>query len=596
MRQKYEITHHKIGRLIEQIKAGDIVIPEIQRPFVWDNDRVVKLVESLYKGYPIGYIVTSRTEGVSLKTGTRSSGQVMIIDGQQRITALSAALLGMEVTQKDYSKKRIKISFNPKTGEFKVFDATIQKDKSYIQDISEVFSKTQLDLVKDYCASNQETNPVEFMESIAPLANIVNRDYGEIELAKGLDLDDVTEIFNRINSQGIALKEVDFVMSKISSNESYNGNLIYKTIHHFCEVAISPSIYKDIERNDKEFSASKYLSKISWLKNENDDIYDPTYEDMLRVIFTFKFMRGKMGDFAQLVSGRNFATRNYEERIKEDTYRKLADGVELFINETNFKNFIMIISSAGFCVGKLIRSSNAMNFSYALYLHLRSIGFKQDETQRIVRKWFVMSMLTGRYSSFIESRFENDMKQIAERGIEDYFSEVERLELSDNFWESKLIVMLSTSGTTNAPFNVFLASQCKKNAKGFLSTDITVRNMIEEKGDVHHIFPKQFLKEKGFTKVQYNQVANYAYVQTEINIKIGKKSPDDYFGYVFFKQCNGGQTEYGGIKDIEILKENMKENCIPHGLETMNIDYYLTFCEERRVLMAKQIKSYYYSL
>lgn len=120
--------------------------------------------------------------------------------------------------------------------------------------------------------------------------------------------------------------------------------------------------------------------------------------------------------------------------------------------------------------------------------------------------------------------------------------------------------------------------------------------MIEEKGDVHHIFPKQYLKERGFTQTMYNQVANYAYVQTEINQGISDKAPNDYFGYIVNEQCNGQATKYGGINTLDVLKANMTENCIPEGLETMTEADYADFCEKRRQLMSEAIKQYYYSL
>ena len=350
--------------------------------------------------------------------------------------------------------------------------------------------------------------------------------------------------------------------------------------------------------NDKEFAESPYRSQIEWLRKENDDIYDPSYVDVLRVAFTSKFSRGKMADLVSLLSGRNFETRDNEDSIKEDTYGKLTEGVCAFINETNFKRFVMIIRSAGFCHSKLIRSQNTLNFAYILFLKLREKGYQPERIEKYVRRWFVFSILRGRYSSSPESNFDYDVKQIDRYSdFGEYLAETEAAELSDAYWDFGAIQQLTTSVASSPIFNVFLASQCYQNRKGFLSTAITVRDMIEQKGDVHHIFPREYLKANGIPKSEYNQVANYTYTQTEININIGKKSPSDYLGYVKNVQCAGGPTKYGAISDYNTLTVNLEEDCcIPVDIIDMNVDNYPDFLAWRRKLIAQRLKEYYFSL
>jgi hypothetical protein len=597
-KQKYEVGHKTVSQLLSNFQQGDILIPEIQRPFVWKATQVRDLIDSLYKGYPIGYIVTSRSSNVRLKNGQRSGGETMIIDGQQRITALATALLGVETTDADYNKRVIKIAFSPKTKKFVVPDASTIKDKSYINDIS-IFFKDDVRMARirrKYMEDNPDMDEDELADILDSVASLKGREIGLLELSKNLEMDTVTEIFRRINQEGTLLKEADFVMSKIAANEAHGGNMLRKVIDHFSELVTKPERYEAIATNDREFATSSYLNKISWLKNENDDIYDPSYEDIVRVVLTYKFKRGKMGQLVQLLDGRNFTTRTDEAAIIDDTYQKLTDGIIDFIKENNFKKFVMVVSSAGFCRGRIIRSMGTMNFCYALYLHLYKTEYPQAKLQSVVRRWLVMALLTGRYSSGAETRYETDINQITELGIDEYLTQIEQVELSEVFWNEKLVNNLRTSGTTSAAYNVFLAAQCKANAKGFLSTDITVRNMIEEKGDVHHIFPRQFLKERGFSQTLYNQVANYAYVQTEINQAISDKAPNDYFAYVVNDQCCGQPTKYGGIVSLDTLKSNMAENCIPEGLESMTEADYADFCAKRRLFMAENIRNYYYSL
>lgn len=436
----------------------------------------------------------------------------------------------------------------------------------------------------------------EFDEILEGLKDIKKKEVGVIQLAGNLDIDAVTEIFIRINSQGVPLSQADFVMSKIAANETYGGNLLRKCIDHFSHLTVKPEFYGKLKENDTEFVNSEYFTAVSWLRNENDDIYDPSYVDILRVAFTYKFSRGKMSDLVSLLSGRNFETRGFEQSIEENTYKELKAGIMDFINETNFKRFLMIIRSAGFCHTKLIRSQNVLNFGYILYLKLRALKYPPEKIEKYVRRWIVMSFLTGRYSSSPESQFDYDIKQTDSRPFEEFLKDVEEARLSDAFWDVELLQRLDTSVSSSPVFNVFLASQCKMNARGFLSTDITVKDLIEQRGDVHHIFPRQYLKDNGFTRGQYNQVANYAYVQSEINIKIGKKSPADYLGYVAEVQCDGGEYRYGGINDKEMLIANMNENCIPANTPSMSIADYSEFLSERRMLIAKRLKEYYFSL
>jgi hypothetical protein len=213
----------------------------------------------------------------------------------------------------------------------------------------------------------------------------------------------------------------------------------------------------------------------------------------------------------------------------------------------------------------------------------------------LVRRWFVMSILTGRYSGSAESMIDFDIKNISEYGFAEYLSRVENADLSSAFWESALVQHLDTSVASSPYFNVFLASQVKNNDRGFLSKDIKINELITHRGDIHHIFPREYLKSKGLGRSKYNQIANYVYMQTEINIKVGKKSPNVYFKEIQ-EQVENSSTRYGGIKDTKDLRHNLRSNCIPLKIFEMDINSYDEFLKMRRKLMAEKIQSYYQSL
>ncbi len=595
--QKYSVNQHLIETILAWVNSGEIAIPEIQRPFVWDSSKVRDLMDSLYQGYPIGYVIAWRNPNVKLKDGSLSEGKKVLIDGQQRITALTAGILGQYVINKNYQRVKIKIAFNPLEEKFEVQNPAILKDKTWLHDITDAFSGkvSLLKLVRDYSALNPEIDEDLIENSFSRLISIVKKPIGMIELAPELDIETVTEIFIRINSKGVVLSQADFAMSKIASDTENGGNELRKAIDYFCHLAIAPDFYKHIVDNDKDFAQTDFFQKMSWLKTENEDLYDPSYNDLIRVAFTSQFNRGRLSDLVSLLSGRNFETRTFETEIAEQSFQKLKNGVNNFINETNFKRFLMIVKSAGFISPKLIRSQNAINFAYIVYLKLKELGVNSVAIESYVRKWLVYSILTGRYSGSPESTFDFDIKQISQKPFGDYLKEKEEGELSDAFWNASLPQSLDTSVASSPYFHVFLASQVKANDRGFLSRDVLVSDLISLRGDIHHLFPKDYLSKNGLDRSKYNQIANYVYMQSEVNIKVGNKPPKDYFELIKTQMQDGNQLVSGLSTEQELL-DNLKMNCVPTEIMEMNIDDYQNFLTLRRKLMAQKIKEYYHSL
>jgi len=594
--QRYSVTQPPIETLFTWIKSGEIAIPEIQRPFVWNATKVRNLLDSLYRGYPVGYLIAWRNPDVKLKDGTPSSGKRILIDGQQRATALMASLLGREVVNSDYRRVRIRIAFSPLESRFEVHNSAIAKDASWIPDIAAVFASdvSLFDMVVAYCERNPETTKDEVFRSLELLRGITSNQIGLIELDSELDIETVTEIFIRVNSEGVPLSQADFAMSKIAVNEAQDGPTLRKAIDYFCHLAVAPESFPAVQ-NDTAFASSTFFTQLAWLRDENSDIYVPSYTDMLRVAFTSEFRRGRLDELVALLSGRNFETRQYEEQVVEDSFARLRKGVVRFMNETHFKRFIMIIRSAGFVDASMIGSQNALNFAYILYLLLRGQGLPDAGIERHVRRWYVMSVLTGRYSSNPETAFDYDTRQISAQGIDEYAGNTVRGELSGAFWEASLPQSMNTSVASSPYFRLFQAAQVKGNDLGFLSRDITVRELVEVKSDVHHVFPRDHLKKSGIPRGQYNQIANYAVAQSEINIAIGNREPATYIRELW-EQCQGGACRYGSITDPDELRANLRMHCIPPEIGEMTVDDYPAFLQGRRELMARKIRDYFESL
>ncbi len=600
--EKFTLMQYSVNAILGLIDAKQFVIPEIQRPFVWKRSQVRDLIDSLYNGYPTGYIITWKNPDVQTKDGSVANGKHVLIDGQQRITALMASIAGIEVLDEDFNKDRIKIAFNPLAVDsdkrFAVQDASHIRDKKWIPDIAEIFKNDfdPFDFAMKYCADNPEVKPNDVNNVITRLKGIANRQIGVIELVHTLDIDEVTEIFIRINSKGTALSQSDFVMSKMAADVVHGGNMLRKVVDYFCHLAVKPDFYPYMIK-DTEFEKTDYASKIKWLAKDNEDIYDPDYNDMLRVAFMYSFDRARLSDLVSLLSGRDFETREFREEIVEDSYRKLDEGIREFIREYNFEQFVLAIKGAGYKSSKMLGSQMTLDFAYLLYLKLsKDSSIPNDQVKHYVQKWFVLTTLTGRYVGSPESAMSRDIRLINEKGFVNYFEEVEASVLSDTFWSVTLPQNLETTSTNSPAFNAFLAAQINLNCNSLFMHGTMVSDLINISGDVHHIFPKAYLRSNGVdSKGRYNQVANYTYLDTQVNKAVSDDAPNVYFGKAI-EQCESGNIAFGNISTREALNENLLENAIPLETVSMTVKDYDTFLIERRFLMAKLIERYYKNL
>ncbi len=590
------------------IEAHDIAIPEIQRPFVWKNVQVRDLMDSLYKGFPTGYIILWKNPNVKLKDGTISSGKKVVIDGQQRITALMTAIAAQKIFNSDFHETRVKIAFNPfaaldyergnESAEiFAVQTPAHLKNKIWISDIADIFntSFSSWTFIPQYLEDNPNMNGNDLQLVLNRLKGIETTQVGVIELSEKLDIDVVTDIFIRINSKGTALSQGDFVMSKMAADEAHGGNLLRKLIDYFAHLSVEPTYYDYIASRDTQFAVTKYLKMLEWLRSDNEIVYDPTCDDVIRVAFMHTVKRARLAELVQLLTGRDFETRDFKEEIAERAFLQMYEGVCNVINEYNFKQFMQTIRSAGFISPKMITSNMALDFAYALFLMLRNSDEPIAERKRIVQKWYVLSILTGRYSSSPESAFAKDLKLINEVGIRQALKNMEDASLSENFWQVALVQNLSYASSINPTYLAYLAAQVYFADFSLLSQNIRVSELLTLGGDVHHIFPKKYLSEHNFGRTEYNQTANYAYLDTPVNISIGKNAPKDYFTQAL-QQCGETKANCGSILKEQLLHDNLKANCIPEEIFDMDYTRYTEFLEKRRSLMAQKIRRYYESL
>lgn len=594
---KYEVRQTAIDQLLSDVRSEQIAIPELQRPFVWDSIKVRDLMDSLYKGYPVGYLITWQSVGAHLRGGHTANHQQILIDGQQRITALRAAIAGLPVMDARYRQKRIVLAFNPITEAFATVTPVLRRDPEWISDISVLFNGNGLfGFIKEYHSLNPDVDSSTVERNIERLLNVKNAQIGIIALADDLDVETVSEIFIRINSKGVPLSSADFAMSKIATYGE-RGRTLRKLIDYFCHLSVAPQAYADIAENDTEFVESGYLRKLEWLRSDSEDLYDPGYNDIIRVAGLVGFSRGKASSIVSELSGRDPDTRTVVQERIPVAYDALDTSLTVIVNQYNFENFIMTIKSAGYVTSKMISSTNALNFAYALYLRLRADkAMPEGERKRIVRRWFVMSMLTGRHSGSFEATWEQDIRRIGQFGAAEYLRSLEESELSDGFWSVRLPAALATTSTISPYLQAFFAAQVSSGARGFLSKSVTVATMHQQSGDIHHIVPKNYLQQNGLNdRTVYNQVGNYVLTETAINIGIRDQGPAVYLGRVA-AQIESGTLDLGEITDQADYQKNLAENALPANLAEVSFENYEEFLTERRTLMAATIRRYFEAL
>jgi uncharacterized protein with ParB-like and HNH nuclease domain len=595
---KYSVTNIKVANLLSDAQIGNIAIPEIQRPFVWKRAKVRDLIDSLYKNYPIGYIITWKSPDVKIKDGKTSNGRLILIDGQQRVAALSTALNKTKVVNENYKKERIVISFNPITEEFKVRDKSTERGKEWIADIADAMN-AGWKYINEYLALNgiEDDDQADKIDSrFERLKQIKNADIGNITLDAALPIDIVTEIFIRINDAGVKLSQADFTMSRVAIYEKTSGDeygmYLRKYIDYFCELAATPENLPLISVNDETFARSPYMEKIKWIAGDDNESYLPSYSDVLRVVSLVEFNRGKLGDLVALLSGRDFQERDYKQEIASESFQLLEQGIDKFTKKNNFEHFVQdVLWNLQYRGFDLNISQNAINYSYAMYLRGKDLAVADAKLKSLIRRLLVLSLLTQRHSGSFESIWTSDFQRIRQAdALEEFVSTLERQNLTGVFWTDTLPSRFDNTIISSPDWILFSLAQKYLSNQGFLTTTL-IRDM--KTAQIHHIYPKAYLMKNGYaSKNMYNKLANYVYLHDQVNKKISDLAPEAYMAKV--REFTGA---FGNeIHNPDELARNLKDNAIPPVVENGNMLNYLDFLKERQQLMALKVKEFYSKL
>lgn len=565
---------YNLGSLLDSIDMGIIGLPEIQRPFVWKNAKGRDLFDSIYRGYPVGYLLLWQNANVEDSKGIGVDGKqknpsLLIVDGQQRLTSLYAVVKGKKIIREDYSEEFIEIAFHPLKEEFKVADAAIRKDKHWIPNISRLWSPdTDLfELVDNYLEALRQTREVteddkkKIRQSIQRLQGLVNYPFSALELLATVNVEQVSQVFVRINSTGKRLNEADFILTLMS-------------------------VYWDEGRHELEqFSrAAKIPAKGPSPYNH---FIQPSPDQLLRAAVGYGFKRGRLQYVYSLLRGKDLETGEYSEEGRVAQFARLQESQACALNLQFWKDFLKCLMHAGFRSSKVITSDTTVLYSYVFYLLGKAeYGLSESELRRTISRWFFFASLTGRYTNSPESALESDLIQLRDvKDGEGFVASLDKnivAQLTDDFWRVTLPNDLDTSAARSPSLMAYLAALCLLDAK-VLFSGLKVSSLLDPTTDAfrnslerHHLFPKNWLKNNGFPEIhQTNQIANYALIEWPDNANISAKSPADYWPQFKARYTS---VEWTNIRYWHALPENW---------EVMK---YEDFLKNRRGLIAQVIR------
>ena len=561
--------------LINNIDIGIIGLPDIQRPFVWKDNKVRDLFSSMYKGYPVGYLLfwanavdnTARTIGTENK---QLHPSLLIVDGQQRLTSLYAVVKGMEVIRENFSKEKIVIAFHPIDERFEVADAAILRSPEYVHNISEIWNPETniydfIDKFISKLSSSRELSPEENLKIKRSLGNLSNLDsypFSALELSSSATEEQVADIFVRINSEGKKLNNADFILT-IMSVFWEDGR---KQLENFCESAHHPSTG----------GASPHNYFIT-----------PKPDQLLRVGVGLAFHRARLQYVYSILRGKDLETGEFSPERRTLQFEKLAEAQNRALDLTNWHEFFKCIQSAGYVSGEMITSSNNLLYSYIFFLIGKyEYGLDNHTLRKIITKWFAMVALKGRYTGSPETAMETDLAKFRSIKTGDEFVSllegIIETELPNDFWAIQLVDDLNTSSSRSPSLYAYYASLNTLNANGLYS-NLKVNELLragirsnKSSLERHHIFPKAYLNRLGIDALQdTNQIANFALVEWSDNIDISDMKPSEYV------------PKYEARFSAEELKDMYHLHALPENWQNMEYD---EFVSKRRKLIASVIK------
>jgi hypothetical protein len=574
--QIFSPTNPRVDGLLNELDVGDLGLPDLQRPFVWKASKVRDLIDSMFQGYPVGYVLfwrspqsekTVRAIGTSTKEHEPTR---LIVDGQQRLTSLYAVMRGKPVLDDQFRTISIAIAFRPRDCKFEVASAATSKDPEYVSNISELWKSDAYSFAESFCNRLGQTRSLEGSDRSAIHANIsrlhglTSYQLSGLEISADTPEDKVAEVFVRINSQGKSLTQGDFILTLLS-------------VH-----------WDEGRRKLEDFARGAAAS--SGAASAFNHLVKPSPDQMLRVAIATGFYRARLRSAYQLLRGSDPATGRASPELRDAQLATLKDAVPKTLDLGRWHAFLSSVVSAGFRRAELISSETALLYAYALFLIGRAqCSVEEHALKKLISRWFFATSLTGRYTSGSETQFESDLARLKDASNPASF--VDTLEgllstlLTQSYWDTTLPAALETSSTASPAFLAYMAAQNRLNAP-VLFSDVRIAEALDplvvgsrKAIEQHHLFPRDWLRRNGITdQKRINQVANLALVEWPDNALIEGEPPTKYAPIL--------RKRFGDAA-WQLMRAR---HALPEDWESQTYDRFLA---ARRVLMAGVIRAGY---
>jgi len=574
----FKKVDYALSGLLHYIEIGDIGLPDIQRPFVWSNAKVRDLFDSMYRGFPVGYLLFwengsgEMAKQIGLGHKQHKVPARLIVDGQQRLTSLYAVFRGKKVLDEDYRERQIEVAFRPRDGKFDVADAAIRKDPEWIPNISDIWAsgKPSYQMVKSFLQQLEAKGPVSTEDEVHVAHNLdrlfdlQKYPFTALEIAPTVDEEQVADIFVRINSEGVRLNQADFILTLMSVFWDEGR----AALERFCRMSRRAP--------DPGGPASPFNHFIR-----------PDPDQLLRVGVAFGFNRGRIKSVYQLLRGKDLETGEFSAERREAQFKVLQDAQAEVLGLTNWHQFLSCLIGAGFRSAEMISSQNALLYAYAFYLIGRNrFNLPEHRLQKLIGRWFFASSLTGRYTGSPETVMDGDLNRLKEVQDEESFAatleEMMANVLTNDFWTVTLPANLESSSARNPDLFAYVAAQNRLGAPVLFShkkiqdlLDPTIKTK-KKSLERHHLFPRAWLEGQGVMDLKkINQMANYALLEWPDNIGISDSPPHEYVPKI---QARFTDDEWDRMNEYHAM---------PEAWHHMPYD---AFLHERRRLMAAIIR------
>lgn len=589
MAELYDNIPMEVEDLLKDIKSGKLGLPDLQRPFVWKDNKVRDLLDSMLKGFPIGYIMIwsapedyENVKQIGLNEKNYKRSEDLVIDGQQRLTSLIASMYGIKVKDKRFKERRIRIVYNPLEAKFEVWSNRYEKDPLWINDISKLFeaddrheaTKFRREFIKrlnEYKVSKEEPKltddeEITIEENLNALLDLKDYSLPVLKIRQKADEEDVADIFKRVNSGGQNLNENNFIETLLSVYD----NDVHDKIMKFCTE-----------------------SRIPQDGTSFNNIIDVDPSHLIRMAIGYGFNRARMRYGYKILRGKNLKTGETSEETRKENLEIFKNALDLVMDVNNWHAYLNLFPNAGYIRGNLVSSSYVVIYGYVWYLmgkYQYHVG--PLELRKVITKFIFMSLVRQYYGLAPESSVERNLADLRDvkdaQGFVDYFNKEVELNFTEDFFTKTLPDDLHSSSAISPSWYGYIASINVLGTPMLFST--SPLSVYWEKGgsgkkkaiDKHHIFPKNYLKHQGFDSDRdRNQIANFTYLDYNTNIDIADNPPADYVG------------RYREKLGEEGYRLACEQNALPIGFESMD---YFTFLEERRKLMSGIIKKAYKKL